>query len=58
MIPGIDLENISGKTASTDSSLIDMLTMLSDADVNHLKDAIWTHKVVVVKGQKIGRAHV
>lgn len=25
---------------------------LLDADVKHLKDAIWTHKVIVVKGQK------
>lgn len=24
----------------------------SDADVRHLSDAIWTHKVIVVKGQK------
>ncbi|EMC96203.1 hypothetical protein BAUCODRAFT_70747 [Baudoinia panamericana UAMH 10762] len=28
------------------------LNEISDADVKHLKDAIWTHKVVVVKGQK------
>ncbi|KAI2620142.1 Clavaminate synthase-like protein [Hypomontagnella submonticulosa] len=28
------------------------LNDISDADVRHLADAIWTHKVVVVKGQK------
>ncbi|KAK5127339.1 hypothetical protein LTR85_006678 [Meristemomyces frigidus] len=28
------------------------LNNISDADIKHLKDAIWTHKVVVVKGQK------
>ncbi|EME80012.1 uncharacterized protein MYCFIDRAFT_32001, partial [Pseudocercospora fijiensis CIRAD86] len=27
------------------------LNNISDADVKHLRDAIWTHKVVVVKGQ-------
>lgn len=28
------------------------LNDITDADVRHLSDAIWTHKVVVVKGQK------
>ncbi|KAK4561460.1 hypothetical protein LTR86_004778 [Recurvomyces mirabilis] len=28
------------------------INTISDADVQHLKDAIWTHKVVIVKGQK------
>ncbi|KAI6086574.1 Clavaminate synthase-like protein [Hypoxylon rubiginosum] len=28
------------------------LNDISDADVQHLSDAIWTHKVIVVKGQK------
>ncbi|KAI1764360.1 Clavaminate synthase-like protein [Hypoxylon sp. FL1150] len=28
------------------------LNNISDADVQHLSDAIWTHKVIVVKGQK------
>ncbi|KAI0010597.1 Clavaminate synthase-like protein [Xylariaceae sp. FL0662B] len=28
------------------------LNDISDADVQHLSEAIWTHKVVVVKGQK------
>ncbi|KAI0181861.1 Clavaminate synthase-like protein [Hypoxylon sp. FL1284] len=28
------------------------LNDISDTDVRHLSDAIWTHKVVVVKGQK------
>ncbi|OTB01567.1 hypothetical protein M426DRAFT_323329 [Hypoxylon sp. CI-4A] len=28
------------------------LSDINDADVRHLSDAIWTHKVVVVKGQK------
>ncbi|KAK3070470.1 hypothetical protein LTR53_010426 [Teratosphaeriaceae sp. CCFEE 6253] len=30
---------------------LDLNTISAD-DVNHLRDAIWTHKVVVVKGQK------
>ncbi|KAK5724728.1 hypothetical protein LTR15_004775 [Elasticomyces elasticus] len=28
------------------------LNNISDTDVQHLKDAVWTHKVVIVKGQK------
>ena len=28
------------------------LNNVNDADVKHLADAIWTHKVVVVKGQQ------
>jgi hypothetical protein len=53
-VTGLDLNNISGKL-----SLALLLagdrhanSQGKDADVKSLSDAIWTHKVVVVKGQQ------
>jgi hypothetical protein len=53
-ITGLNLDDISGTLlpGPVGGQATHTHPELLDTDVKHLKDAIWTHKVVVVRGQK------
>lgn len=53
IVTDLDLNDISGECTSIFRWFSNYCINTSlDADVQHLSDAIWTHKVIVVKGQK------
>lgn len=54
VITGLDLNNISGKSLLLCGACRNALAnhQSEDEDVKWLSDAIWIHKVIIVKGQK------